>query len=321
MSKTSSLSCSLALSAFGLVLCAAASPALAGDGTNLTTMMSQDTQMVMVFDVADSRDSTLLQKGFDKLLAMQPDAKQKLTELGINPMKDLDTVALAAGGMKDFDSMDDAKSFVMIIEGRLPKDKLDTMAGATKSTYKGVTIYTREDTDAAFVGDRLFFTKKNKMKPQIDLAQGKASGKSLAKSGKGKAMRAALATTDTTADLWFVVLIPDKAKKDMKADGIVANSVSAGANFTADLALKARIDSNSEDGAKKAVAAIQAQMGQVTAGMQQFGLTKAAKSLTVTQDKAAIMMSVYLTETEINSIFSLVGGMMGGGGAKPGTAP
>jgi hypothetical protein len=314
---------SLALTAFGLVLCAAASPALAGDGTNLYTMMSQDTQMVMVFDVADSRDSTLLQKGFDKLLAMQPDAKAKLTELGINPMKDLDTVALAAGGMKDFDNMDDAKSFVMIIEGRLPKEKLDTMAGAVKSTYKGVTIYTREDTDAAFVGDRLFFTKKNKMKAQIDLAQGKAAGKSLAKSGKGKAMRAALATTDTTSDLWFVVLVPDKAKKDMKADGIVANSVSAGANFTADLALKARIDSNSEDGAKKAVAAIQAQLGQVTAGMQQFGLAKAAKSLTVTQDKAAINMSVYLTEAEINSIFTMVGGMMGGGGggAAPGKTP
>lgn len=313
---------SLALTAFGLALCAAASPALAGDGTNLYGMFSQDTQMVMVFDVADSRDSTLLQKGFDKLLAMQPDAKAKLTELGINPLKDLDTIALAAGGMKDFDDMDDAKSFVMIIEGRLPKDKLDSLSGSVKSTYKGVTIYTREDTDAAFVGDRLFFTKKSKMKAQIDLAQGKAAGKSLAKSGKGKAMRTALATTDTTADLWFVVLVPDKAKKDMKADGIIANSVSAGANFTADLALKARIDSNSEAGAQKAVAAIQAQLGQVTAGMQQFGLAKAAKSLTVTQDKAAINMSVYLTEAEINSIMALAGGMMGaGGGAAPGTAP
>ena len=43
---------------------------------------------------------------------------------------------------------------------------------------------------------------------------------------------------------------------------------------------------------------------------------------TVTQDKAAINMSIYLTETEINSIFSMVGGMMGqGGGAAPGKAP
>ena len=42
MLKTSSL----AVTAFGLVLCAAASPALAGDGTNLYAMMSQDTQMV-----------------------------------------------------------------------------------------------------------------------------------------------------------------------------------------------------------------------------------------------------------------------------------
>jgi hypothetical protein len=321
MTKHRTLHRPLALSTFGLALCAAASPALAGDGTNLYGMFSHDTQMVMVFDVADSRDSTLLQKGFDKLMAMQPDAKAKMAEIGIDPMKDVDTVAFAAGGVKDFDDMDKAGSMVIVIEGRLPKEKLGTMPGATKSTYKGVAIYSKDDTDACFVGDRLLFAKKGKMKLQIDLAQGKAKAKSLAGSGKGKKMRDALAITDTTADLWLAVLVPDKAKKEMKSEGLVANSVSAGANFTADLALAARIESNNEDGAKKAVGMIQAQLAQITGMMSQFGLTKAAKSITVSQDKAAIKMGITLTEAEINSLFTMALGLAGGGGGGMGTTP
>lgn len=303
----------LGLSALGLALCATAAPALAGDGTNLYGMMSQDTQMVIVFDVGDSRDSTLLQKGFDKLMALQPDAKQKMAEIGIDPMKDVDTVAFAAGGVKDFDDMDKAGSMVIIIEGRLPKEKLSSMPGAAASTYKGVTIYSKDDTDAAFVGDRLFFTKKGKMKLQVDLAQGKAKGKSLAASGKAKKMRGALAVTDTSADLWLTVLVPDKAKKDMSAEGLTANSISAGANFTADLALAARIESNNEDGAKKAVAMIQGQLAQVTGMMTQFGMTKAAKSITVTHDKASIKMGIQLTEAEIMSVVNMATGMAGMG--------
>ncbi|MBE7453046.1 MAG: hypothetical protein HS111_30475 [Kofleriaceae bacterium] len=311
----------LALSAFGLALCATAAPALAGDGTNLYGMLAQDTQMVMVFDVADSRDSTLLQKGFQKLLAMQPDAQAKLGELGIDPMKDVDTIALAAGGMKDFDEMDNAQSFVLIIEGRLPRGKLAEMDGARKAAYKGVDIWTMDDTDAAFVGDRLFFTRKGKMKAQIDLAQGKAKARSLAGSAKAKAMRAALAVTDTSADLWIAVLMPDKTKKEMAREGIVAHSVSGGANFTADLALSIRIDSDSEDGARKAVGMLQAQLGQATGMMTQFGLGAAAKSLSVTSDKAAIKMGIKFTEAEINSILALAGGGMGGGASAPPPPP
>ncbi|KAB2895172.1 MAG: hypothetical protein F9K40_16245 [Kofleriaceae bacterium] len=316
MIKHHSLRRPLALSAFGLALCAAASPALAGDGTNLYPMMAQDTQIVVVFDVADARDSALLQKGFDKLMAMQPDAKAKMTELGIDPMKDVDTVALAGGGVKDFEDMDKSKSMTIIIEGRLPKDKLAELPDARTSTYKGVKIYSKDDTDAAFVGDRLFFTKKGGMKAQVDLAQGKARGKSLAVSGKAKAMRAALATTDTSADLWMAITIPEANKKDMKDAGFVANSVSAGANFTANLALAVRVDTKDEAGAKKAVEMIQAQLGQVTAGLGQIGLSKAAKSITVVQDKAALKMGITVTEAEINTLVGMAG-MFAGGGATP----
>ncbi len=310
---------SLALSAFAL--CAAATPALAGDGTNLYGMFAQDTQMVVVFDVADARDSALVQKGYDKVLAMAPDAQTKLTELGIDPMKDVDTIALAAGGMKDFEDMDRAKSMVMVIEGRLPKDKLDTVAGAKRSTYKGVSIYSKDDSDVAFVGDRLLLTKGGKMKAQIDLAKGKAKGKSLTGSAKGKKMRDTLATTDTTADLWLAVLVPDKARKEMERDGMTALSVSGGANFTANLVMALRIDSDSEDSAAKAVAMIQGQLGQAVSTMQQIGLGKAAKSLSITNEQAAIKIAITFTEAEINAILGLMGSFAGGGGSDFPVAP
>ena len=93
--------------AFGAALVTAASPAFAGDGTNLYPMLPAETQIMMVFDVADSRDSPLLLKGFEQLLAAKPEAKDKLAEIGIDPAKDIDTLVFAGGGVKDMDDMGD----------------------------------------------------------------------------------------------------------------------------------------------------------------------------------------------------------------------
>jgi hypothetical protein len=312
---------SLAITAIGISLCAAAAPALAGDGTNLYGMLPADTQVMMVFDVADSRDSPLLLKGFDKLLAAQPDAKAKLTEIGIDPVKDIDTLAFAGGGVKDMDEMggDGPKSMVIVIEGRLPKEKLATIPDATKSVYKGVSIYTNDETDAAFVGDRLFFTKKGKMKAQIDLALGKAKAKSIAGSPKAKALRDLLAMTDTTADLWMAVAVPAKNQKEISAEvpDLIVKSVSGGLNFTKDLAIAVRVNATNETGARKATEMINAAMGQATSTMGTIGLAKAAKSISVVQDKAAIKMGVTLTEAEINALMGLAGMGAGMGGGAP----
>ena len=167
----------IALCAFGVALCAAAAPAVAGDGTNLTVMIPGDTQFVMVFNVADARGSSLLQKGYEKLLAAKPDAQAKMKELGIDPLKDVDTVLFAAGGVKSMEDLSKSGAMVVVIEGRLPEDKLAQMPGATSAKYQGVTIWSKEDTDAALIDHRLFFTKKGKMKAAIDVALGKGKGK------------------------------------------------------------------------------------------------------------------------------------------------
>lgn len=256
----------LALTVLGTALVATAVPAHAGDGTDLLKFAPEASQMVLVFDVADARDSALLKKGMTKLLDASAEAKQKLAELGLDPMKDLDTILFAGSGSKDL-SDGGPKEMVIIIEGRLPKDKLAALPGATKTTYSGVDIYSHNDTDAAFIGDRLFFAKKGKMKAAIDVAlnKGKGKGKNLAVSKKAKGLRDAIAATDTTADLWATVLVPSKNQTDMKKDqGMVAKTVSVGVNFTADLGLGLKVLTDADASAAKAVAMVQSQLPQVT---------------------------------------------------------
>ncbi len=314
---------SLALAALATTFIAtavAATPAHAGDGKDLLKFAPESSQIVMVFDMADSRDSALLQKGFKKLLDTSTEATAKLAELGLDPMKDIDTVMFAGGGATDLDA-DKLKDIVIIIEGRLPKDKLSTIPDVKTSTYAGVSIFTNDDTDAAFVGDRLFFTKKGKMKAAIDIAlnTGKGKGKSLAASKKAKALRDAIAATDTNADLWMTVIVPAKAQKEMKADqGMVAKTVAVGFNFTADLGAAMKIGTDSAATAEKMVGMVQSQLPQILQGASAIGLTKAAKSLLVSPDAAAVNISFTMTEAELMALVNMARGFGGGmGGGAP----
>jgi hypothetical protein len=310
----------LALCFFGAALVATSAPAHAGHGTDLMKFAPEASQMVIVFDVADARDSPLLQKGYQKLLDTKPDAKAKMAEIGIDPMKDVDTI-LIAGGSADSLDMDKVKNMVVVIEGRLPKDKLSKIPESKTSTYAGVTIIATKDSEAAMIGDRLFFTKAGQMKGEIDIVQGKGKGKNhnLAVSSKGKALRDAVAATDTTADMWATVIVPAAKQKSMQ--GVIAKTVSFGVNFTADVAAMIKVGTDSEASAAKTVTMAQAQLGQAVQGLTQFGLGAAAKSLTVAQDakdKAFVTISVKVTEAEITSIMALAQQFGGGmGGSKP----
>jgi hypothetical protein len=304
----------LALCLAGAALCAAG-PAFAGDGKNLIKMIPAESQIVMVFDVADARDSTLLQKGYTNLLAAKPDAKAKLAEIGLDPIKDIDTVLFA--GTPKGGEFDDMTEMVIIVEGRIPAAKLALMPDAKATKYLGTTIYTKGDGDVAVLGDKLFFTRAGKMKAALDLAsnKGKGKGRNAADSPKGKKLRDALGKTDTAADLWLTVLIPESAKADMKKQGMSADVVSVGVNFTADIAAGLKIVTDSEATAQKAVGLIQGQLAQVSQMAGTIGLAKAAKSLLVAQDKATVNLNFTLSEAELQSIMNLVG--MGAAAAPP----
>jgi hypothetical protein len=309
----------LAVTVLGAALCASYAPAHAGDGTDLLKFVPENTQIVMVFDVADARDSTLLQKGMSKLLDASPEAKAKLAQLGLDPMKDVNTIMFAGGGATDLGD-GGPKEMVIIVEGAGLKDKLSKIPDAVKTAYQGVDIFTNKDTDAAFIGDRIFFAKKGKMKAEIDvvLGKGKGKGKNVAASKKAKALREAIAKTDTKADLWATIMVPAKNQTDMKKEqGMVAKTVSVGANFTADLGLAMQLGTDADATAAKLVGMVQAQLPQISQGAGAIGLTKAAKSLTVTQDGASVKMALTMTEAELMALMNLAKQFGGMGGGNP----
>jgi hypothetical protein len=313
------LKSTLALCVLGSALVATSAPAHAGDGTDLLKFVPDTAQVVMVFDMADARDSTLLQKGYTKLLDAAPDAKQKLAELGLDPIKDIDTLLFAGGGAKDLQDDDSMKDMLIIVEGRLPKDKLATMPGATKSTYGGVTIYTNKDTDAAFVGDRMFFAKKGKMKLALDVAaqQGQGQGQERRRLEEGQgAARRHRRHRHRGRHLGHDPGPGQEPGRRQEGRHVGEDRV-AGRQLLGRPGDRPAGLTDSAADATKIVGLAQGSMGQMTQALGSMGLAKAAKSITVTADAATVKMGVTMTEAELTAIMGLAQQFGGMGGGNP----
>jgi len=279
--------------------------AVAGNGTTLMKQIPESTQIVIVFDVAEARDSKLVTANFQKMLDNNPDAGAKLAAFGIDPMKDIDTLMFAGGGVTELSMMKEVSQMVLIVEGRIPKKAMDNPA-VTKSKHRNIEIFSKDDTDAAFVGKNLFFTKKGQMNAAIDVALGKA--KNAATSPKAKALRTAVSATDTKNDMWLVVLIPDKDKTNMAQNGLVMDSMAITLKLAADLAAVMRINAPNDAEAAKGLSLLQTILPTLKQSMGGIGLTAAAKTLTLTQDKASVQIAGSVTEGELNALVAMAGG-------------
>ena len=106
-------------------------------------------------------------------------------------------------------------------------------AAVTRSKHRNIEILSKDDTEAAFIGQRLFFTKKGGMANAIDVALGKGKIKNAAKSPKAMKLRDAIATTNTKSDVWMVVMIPDKDKTTMTQSGLAVDSMTVAVKLSA----------------------------------------------------------------------------------------
>jgi hypothetical protein len=290
-----------------LALVAARGQAIAGNGTDLLKHVPESTQIVMVFDVSEARDSALVEANYKKLLDSTPDAAAKLAQFGIDPIKDIDTLMFAGGGVTEMAEMKDATQMVFIVEGRLPRQMVDA-AAVTRSKHRGIEILSREDTDAAFIGKRLFFTKKGAMPGAIDVALGKGKIKSVAKSPKAKQLRAAIASTRTKSDVWVVIMIPDKDKTTMTQSGLSVDSMTVAVKLSSNVDAIVRLNAASDADAAKGVSMLQTVMPMLTQAMDGVGLRSAGASLTLTQDKSAIQVAGTLSAAEINTLVAMASG-------------
>lgn len=289
--------------------------AVAGNGTNLTKYVADTTQVMFVLDVSASKSSKLVKDSFHKLIDTQPDARAKLDEIGLDPLRDIDTVMISFGGFDELTNMKDNSSMVMIIEGRLPKNALAKLKASTKTTQDGVDIFLKDDTEGAIMDGRLFLARKGQMGQVVSLAKGKSKA-NLARGGAGKELRETIKRASTRSHMWGALVLPKKDRDKTVGAGMPIDAFSFGFKFASDLDAGLRLETPSDASAKATLGQLQTALPQVKMMMGGIGLDVAAGTIALAQDKAAITATMKVTQTELASLFAMAMGAKGG--ASPG---
>jgi hypothetical protein len=310
-----------------LVVCAAlvgatSSVAVAGNGTNLTKYVADTTQVMLVLDVSGAKSSRLVKDSFSKLLDSQPDARAKLDEIGLDLLRDIDTVMVSFGGFDEISNMKDSASMVVIIEGRLPKDaiaKIRAKAASTE-TISGAEVFTRDDTEMALMDGRIFVTKKGHMADVIGFAKGKSKA-TLASGSGGKALRETIKRASTKMHMWGALTLPAKDKEKTVAAQLPVDAVSFGFKFSSDLEGLIKLETPSATSAEASIKTLNSALPQVKSMMGGIGLDVAANTISLAQDKAAINASIKVTQTELKGLFALIAQKKASASTPPPTKP
>ncbi|MFN0251639.1 MAG: hypothetical protein ACKV2T_32485 [Kofleriaceae bacterium] len=300
------------------LIAATSSVALAGDGTNLTKYVADTTSVYFVMDVAGAKSSALVKESFAKLMDAKPEARQKLEQVGLDPLRDLDTMVVAFGGFTEIENLGEGSSMVMIFEGRLPKDARAKFTDAVRTSQKGVDVFSKDDHEMSIIDGRLFLTQKGGMSNVIAFAKGKSRA-SLATGPGGKEMRETIKTASTKSHVWGAVVLPQKDRAKTVAAQMPVNAASFGFKFSSNLDGGLRIVAPSEVSAEGTLKMLTGALPQVKMMMGTIGLDVAANTLKLGQDKSAVTASIKLTETEIKSLFAKA--MAQSGGASPAPKP
>jgi hypothetical protein len=281
--------------------------AAAGNGTNLTKYVADTTQVIFVMDVSAAKSSKLVKESMTRLFDAKPDAKAKLDEVGLDPLRDIDTVAITFGGFDSITKMGDTDSIVMIVEGRFPKGVLAKMKEHSSAATKqdGIDVFSNDDAELSIIDGKLFMSKKGHMGEVIARAKGKSKA-SLAASSAGKELRDVIKTAPTKSHAWGAVVLPAEDRSKTVSAQMPVNSVSFGFKFTSDVEGGLRLETPSESSAQNSTKLLTDALPQIKMMMGSLGLDVAAGTMALKQDKAAISATIKLTQTEIKALLGLV---------------
>ena len=135
----------------------------AGRGGALVKYLADDTNVVIVVDVAKGRSSAIFKKGFK--LAREQSTTLDTLAAATQIDKAVDTIVMGATPNKQG---------VVVLEGRLDKLLVEAKKQATANeTYEGITFFTTSDGEFAVVDKKLVFTSTGGMKAVIDRAKDK----------------------------------------------------------------------------------------------------------------------------------------------------
>jgi hypothetical protein len=263
----------------------------AGRGAALVKYLPDDTNLVLVGDVAKSRSSAIFKKAF-KIAREQNSAVDALAT-SIELDKAVDTVVIGVSANK---------AAVAVVEGRIDKLLAEAKKTATKSdTHEGVTFWITSDGEIAVVDKKLVFTSPGAMAGVIDRAKDKkAKGPST--------VRTLLAATIATSGVVGGVVLDSAQRSELgKQLGAEPQWGTFSFGLTTKLAIEARLRFANDTGAATAVKTISDQLTPEKRGqLEGFVGKEFSDSIAIQQQQAFARLTATLTADELDKIIGLV---------------
>jgi hypothetical protein len=296
-----------------------AGPARAADIDKLTPA---DAQAVMVFNIRQAFDSPLAKKkGIVDLVKAgidgNPQAKQVLAAVGLDPTKDIESVTVAVGNFADFQPNAKPEKMLAILRGNFDPDRIEAAVKKvdtiTVSKEGNTTVYEFKDKDK---GDTVHFTLIGK-----SIVAASPSKDYLLKSvknigGGSKDLVKAAKKLDPKQCMWMAIGITDDMRKEMaknpqfKAFAEKLESITFGIHVSDAIIFDLNVNTSDAEAPK----AMKVQVDQAVQLFKAFGgadekagpiITDILNSLKITANQDALNFNLKVTEAMLDKIIKL----------------
>ena len=283
--------------AFLLVLVSVAPIAEAGRGTNLVKYLPDDTNVVVIADVARARKSPIFKKAFEAARAKNDTLDSLASSLAVDKL--VDTIAVGGNGT--------AQTAVVVLEGRVDKLLAEAKKQATKEDkHAGVAVWTVPDGEVAIVDKKLVIASAGEMQHVIDRAQDKKA--------KGPAaVRTILASATANSSVFGGAVLDADQKKEMSKElGAEPQWAAFSFAMAQRLTIDAKVKLADDAGAEKVVKTINDKLGApgvdgtTRSQIEGFVGKDFADSIVVDQDHAFARISATMSADEFDKLLTLV---------------
>jgi hypothetical protein len=274
-----------------LLLAVMATRADAGRGAASLKYLPDDTNIVIVGDVARARGSQM----FKKLFQLARDNNATLDTLAsAQPVeKQIDTMVIGANA---------TKQAVIVLEGRIDKLLVEGKKASTKSEkHAGITYWVTPDGELAVLDKKLVFTSAGLMPALIDRAKDKKA------KGPGP-VRTIMAATAANTAVFGGALLDAEAKSELKSS---LGSEPQWATFSFAMAQKLTVDARlkfaDDAAAASATKTINDQLTPERRGqLESFVGKEFSDSVTVDQQQSFARVAATLTSDELDKVIAFV---------------
>jgi len=280
-----------------VVLVGFAPAAHAGRGTNLVKYMADDTNVIVIADVARARRSPIFKKAFEAARSKNDTLDSLASSLAVEKLVD----TIAVGGVST------AEKAVVVLEGRVDKLLAEAKKQATKEDkHKNVSFWVMPDGEIAIVDKKLVLTSAGEMANVIDRAQDKKA--------KGPAaIRTILASGTANSSVFGGVLLDADAKKQMATElGAEPQWAAFSFGMAQKLTIEGRVKLADDAAAEKVAKTINEKLGAPgvdgtnRSRIEGFVGKDFADSIVVDQDHSFARISATMTADEFDKLLALV---------------